>query len=142
MSPEASAMAVEPLRSVNITVSTRWNFSFIARSSCSRFSSRLEISCVLYEEVLELVDLHARRGIGRIAAGDRVVEDAAQRVQIGPGALLDARRVLLERRIAGSHHRREGLRAAAQRVARGAEIDQHRIAALAHEDVLRLDVAV
>ncbi len=238
-------MAVEPLRSVNITESTRWNFAFTARSSSSRCSRNREMSWVSGEPVspagravagavggavcgafmvagpvagpaagpvagagrrgrlrAELVDeeigrgrrllrhvaqdpaspfgdglgalllvglqgpgdrveeragvplvragqrvrdgvdLHAGERVGRVLAGHRVEEDAAERVDVRPRPLLGLRRVLLEGGVPGRDEGGQRALGAADRVAGGAEVDEDGLAVGPHEDVVGLDVAV
>lgn len=84
---------------------------------------------------------HAGVGVGRLAAGDQPVQRRAQRVDVGPGALLLVA-VLFDRREAGRQHHL-GLLGRRGGLAGGAEVQQHQAAVrLADLDVVRLDVAV
>ena len=80
-------------------------------------------------------------GVGRLPARHGPIQRGAQRVQVGPGALL-ARAVLLEGRVARRHHH-QAVRGDARGLPRAAEVQQHEAAvAGAHLDVVGLDVAV
>ncbi len=84
----------------------------------------------------------ALRGRGRAVADEAAEHHRADRVDVGPRPLVAAALVLLERRVAVGHHRGQRLAVMAERLARRAEIDQHRRAVFADEDVVGLDVAV
>src|SRR5205807_8064387 len=84
----------------------------------------------------ERVAAHARNPPGRLRAGEATVENAPERIEIGPGTLLAVRRILLERRVPRRENRGERPRLAAERVARRAEVDEDRRAVGAHEDVV------
>ena len=75
--------------------------------------------------------------------GDRAVDDARQRVQIGPCALRHRGdlAVLLDRRITGLEHHGQRLRHVADDMARRAEVEQQR-SVRRQQDVVRRDVAV
>ena len=85
-----------------------------------------------------------RRRWGRRNAEQQKVHDGAQRVEIGPRALAHLRHfgVLLDRRVAGFQDRGERLRAVADDMARGAEVEQDRLAHRRQQDVVGRDVAV
>ena len=70
---------------------------------------------------------HAVEGAGRRLAGDRVIERGREAVDVGPRPLL-GRGHLLGRGIARREDRRQRRAAAGHRRARGAEVDQRRIA--------------
>ena len=76
------------------------------------------------------------------SGGLRPEEHPSHRVEVGVRALLGIAAVLLERGVSRSNHRGERSGRARKRLARRAEIDQHRVAGLADEDVVGLDVAV
>ncbi len=90
-----------------------------------------------------MVFVEAQRGfLGRLA-GDGAVERAAERVEVRPGPLQAAvRSVLLLRRIAGFDDAGEGTAPLGNRTPRRSEIEQHRRAVGAHDDVVGGDVAV
>ena len=80
---------------------------------------------------------------GRALAGDRVIERGAQRVDVGPRALAPARLgVLLVGAVARLHERGDGLGVRGDLAACRAEVDEHRIARLADDDVVGRDVAM
>ena len=80
--------------------------------------------------------------VDRLLAGDQPEERGAHRVDVGPRALAPAAGVLLDRAVAGRHHRAD-LGLLDRGLARGAEVEQHEAAVLvAHVDVVGLDVAV
>ena len=84
----------------------------------------------------------ARGRLDRLLARDQPEERGAHRVDVGPGPLAAAARVLLDRAVAGRDHRAD-VRGLARGLARGAEVEQHEAAVLvAHVDVVGLDVAV
>ena len=90
-----------------------------------------------------LVVDHARGRIRRALAGDGVIERAAERVDVGPGALLAAGGgVLLVGAVARLDERAHGLGVRGDLAARRAEVDEHRRAVLADDDVVGRDVAV
>ena len=81
-------------------------------------------------------------GRGRLA-DDAVKQRRAQAVDVGPGSLIVAPAVLLYRGVARRQHDGQALvEHVLQRLARRAEIEQHRRPRLAHQYVARLDVAV
>ena len=86
--------------------------------------------------------LAARDRVQRRLAADGAVTGGAEPVDVGPRPLaLAVGVVLLERRVARRHQDRHRARLAHAR-ARRAEVEQHRTAVLADQDVLGLDVAV
>jgi hypothetical protein len=95
----------------------------------------------LLRQRLVLVVEHAVEGAGRRCAGDGVIERGRQAVDVGPRSLLGRRHLL-----AGGIARREDCRhrrgAAGHRRARGAEVDQRRLACRVEQDVGGLDVAM
>lgn len=88
------------------------------------------------------VGVHARHRFDRVLPGDRAIEHARHGIDIGPGTLIAAAVILLDRAIARREHSGECLRARRQRLAGSAEVDQHRRAILADIDVLGLDIAM
>ena len=84
--------------------------------------------------------------VDRVAPRHGVVEHATECVDVGPRTLLPVvalAPVLLQRGVAGGHQGGQVLGPVeTPGVARRAEVEQHRRAVLAHEDVGRLDVAV
>ena len=110
-----------------------------------RFEERRREARVIGRPQQRHVDLHRTRGRRRWRrAADQVVDDGAQRVQIGPRALaqLHDLGVLLDRRVARLQDRGEGVRVIADDAARGAEVEQHRRLARRQQDVVGRDVAV
>ena len=76
-------------------------------------------------------------------AGDGPIERAAQRIEVGPRPLQAAvGRILLVRRVAGLDDARERPAHLGNRPPRRAEIQQHRAAVGAHDDVVGRDVAM
>ena len=89
--------------------------------------------------------LHGARGRWRRRLAEQVeVHRRAQRVQVGPGALLHRRglAVLLDRRIGRLEDRRQRLAPLADDTPRRAEVKQHRPVAGLDQDVVGRDVAV
>ena len=85
----------------------------------------------------------AFQGVGRFFAGDGDVQGCAQRVNVGPGALLaDGFVVLLHRRVARRNQRRQRMGLLPHGLPRRTEIDQYRAAVVAQYDVVWLDVSV
>ena len=89
---------------------------------------------------------HSRRdALGRRRrppASDAAIEHGAERVDVGPRPLIAPGLVLFERRVALGDDGRDAFDLAAEGLARGAEIEQHRAPVLADVDVGRLDVAM
>ena len=69
---------------------------------------------------------HAQRRGWRLVAGQALIGDRAQRIDVGPGALIAHAVILLERRVAFGHDGGDCLASRLDRLARRAEIDQHR----------------
>ena len=90
----------------------------------------------------ERIAADARYRVRRILAGHGTVEHAAHRVEVGPGPLFAVAGVLFERRVAGREDRGQTACLATECLARGTEVDQHRVTVGAHEDVVGLDVAM
>ncbi len=87
----------------------------------------------------------AGQRVHRTFAADGTVERRAERIDIRPWPLLVAVAtgvVLLERRVAGGHQRRQGTRLDAERLPGGTEIQHHGRAIVAHEQIVGLDIAV
>ena len=88
----------------------------------------------------------AAHGIGRTGSRHRAVKGRAQGIDVGPRPLLFLSRrgriVLLEGCIARRHQRRQRSCRDADGLPRGAEIQQHRGAALTQVNVVGLDVAM
>ena len=80
----------------------------------------------------------------RRLAGQTGMDDRSQRIQVRPRALPQAGHlgVLLDRRVVRLQDRGERLRAVADDLACGAEVQQHRPAVAQQQDVVRRDVAV
>ena len=88
-----------------------------------------------------LVVEHAVEGAGRRRSGDRMIERGREAIDVGPWPLL-GRGHLLGRGIARREDRRHRRRPSRHRRARGAEVDQGRIALGVEQDVGGLDVAM
>ena len=84
----------------------------------------------------------ARGGFGRRQPGDGVMQHRGGGIDVAPRALLAVERVLLDRRVLRRQHAGQRARAVAHRLARRAEVDQHRHAVAPDDDVGRLDVAM
>ena len=84
---------------------------------------------------------HPIWGVRWRLAGEHPVRDRRQRIDVGRRSLRSLARVLLVRRISGRQHL--CVSPLLRRHARGAEVDQHRLAVRrANHDVRRLDVPV
>ena len=84
-----------------------------------------------------------QRGFFRRPAHQGAIERGAQRVNVGPGALQPTvARVLLLRRVAGFDDAGESPARRVDRTAGGAEVEQHRRAVGANDDVVGGDVAM
>ena len=78
----------------------------------------------------------------RPGARQASVHRGADRVDVAPGAELLALAVVFGRGEARGVHRRQLQAIHGERLARGAEVDEHRVTVVAHVDVARLDVQV
>ena len=86
---------------------------------------------------------HAQRRFLGLLAGDGLVERGAERIEVRPRALVAAvGGVLLVRRIADLDDAGERAAHLGHRPPCGAEVEQHRRAVLADQDVVRSDVAM
>jgi len=84
-------------------------------------------------------------GVDGALSGHRSVHGRAERVDVGPGALLIAVTggvVLFEGRVAGGYEARQGARLHAQGQSRGTEIQQHGHAVFPQVDVAGFDIPV
>ena len=98
----------------------------------------------LAAEVAQRVGNHPRHSLWRRRADQQVVKNCTQAIDIGPWALLHGAviDVLLDRRIARLEYCGQRLGHAANHQPRGAKVQQHRRAVLAHQDVVGRHVTV
>ncbi|MPM78232.1 hypothetical protein SDC9_125243 [bioreactor metagenome] len=90
----------------------------------------------------QLVVTETLDGFRRGDAGDRAIDGCAKRIDVRPGTLLPARKILFLRRIAGLEHHGKTAVAAVEIVPRRAEIDEFHVVLRRDHDVIRADVAM